>query len=460
MVKGSSAFSGAQALEYNSAVDGPHRDITYPFTMTGYIYVPGYATTNDKYLFSMTDGTGGGVETAIALGISGKTPFIAAGDGTGFTKSGMTELASYNTWYYLTLVVNSATDRSFYVGGVFDAKSTANRDVVAQKANMNFSSIGEFVTTSGTALLNDGLEVYVQFYNDGLTTGEMASQMADPSNILDNCIWAPDLQVDSSVVANYTDLSGSGYTPNGGTAPFYHLRNPIANYGAGCIDFQGQSNDSYITMGSFSGLDGVTGASFAVWINFNTLENNKSLSAQYNGFSNSNWFHSTENTKYNLTLKKTTGGATNFRVARSQNTLGTLFSTGTWVHMCWTWKSNANTIADFTLYKDGTSISIESGASNGTLDAIGSLGPDFELGALNLNFFNIDAKIAHHALYDKELTEKEVKAIRLNPDAIITNRVSYIPGTDWNFRDLETRAVPTDFDRVGFSLRDESPPYQ
>ena len=52
---------------------------------------------------------------------------------------------------------------------------------------------------------------------------------------------------------------------------------------ASSTDFDASST-SYVTMGTFTGLDGATEASWSFWVNFNVVANITAFVNQYNGF--------------------------------------------------------------------------------------------------------------------------------------------------------------------------------
>ena len=178
-------------------------------------------------------------------------------------------------------------------------------------------------------------------------------------------------------------------------------------------DFDGTSGTSYINMGSFSSLDGATEMTMIFWINYNSFANEGAAVGQYDSFSSSSWYHSSENDAFNLTVKE--AGTTAFRVVESDDALGTLFSFGTWAHTAFNWKQNNDDITDFNFYLDGVSKSISIAASAGNPSALASGSYDLELGALNSNALNLDGKIAYICLYDRQLSADEIKETIYNP---------------------------------------------
>ena len=198
------------------------------------------------------------------------------------------------------------------------------------------------------------------------------------------------------------------------------------------------SSTSYVTMGAFTGLDNATELSISYWINFNTVSNNVGILGQYTSFSKKTWYIDIGSNTLNLILSKDSSGTSNTIIVGSNDTIGTLFTSGNWYHICYTWKYNLNAFTDFTLYIDGVLKTLVNKFNTGNCTNIGVATVDYELGALNPNFYPIDAKISYVEIFDRELSSSEVQEIMNKPGSIAKNRVSYLPLYDSAKTDLVT----------------------
>ena len=185
-----------------------------------------------------------------------------------------------------------------------------------------------------------------------------------------------------------------------------------------------------INFGNLSNMDGASSATFAFWVNFNSVDSQKAFFSKYESFSNSIYYVITEGSKVTLTIKDV--GATDYVIFNSTSNIGPLFNTGQWYHICWTW--SGTTTAAF--YIDGVLTSSSNVTAVGTVNNIGTLTTDFEVGQLNPSSFQFDGKLSYLTLFDRVLSVPEIHELMLKPDSISKGLQVYIP---------LTATVPTEY---------------
>lgn len=189
------------------------------------------------------------------------------------------------------------------------------------------------------------------------------------------------------------------------------------------IDFDGTSGSSYVTMGSFSGLNGATQFSMGGWYNFNSLNASDGCMSQYLDFQLATFYNTTSATEFYWTIKKYNDAGNWY----SPKILLTDLTVGSWQFVYFTW-AGAHNDASFKIYIDGSVQGFSSTSSLG--DISGSIGndvQDYQIGCLNTTSHNCDAKLSHMSIYDIGLTNDEVKEIMYNPYSLPRNNVSLVP---------------------------------
>lgn len=228
--RASSDFDGStDALEYESASDGPHKDVSYPFSMCAWMNDDDGATGEPGFVcLGDIASTGANDAFCVATLSSEFCIFTIAGNVTVKPCSGT---IVDGTWFFTCVNFNSSTDREFFLDGVSIITTTVSSDPIAAQASFNSTMVGNYkLNDGGDTFPFNGKLAYCQVYNEALSIPEQLDLMKNPFSHPANLVWFPNLLADGALVGDYVDFSAKGYNCNGDDVPSISTDGPAVHY--------------------------------------------------------------------------------------------------------------------------------------------------------------------------------------------------------------------------------------
>jgi hypothetical protein len=179
------------------------------------------------------------------------------------------------------------------------------------------------------------------------------------------------------------------------------------------------TNGNGINYGDVTFMDGATGFTVTAWQNFSDI-------SRYDGFQtikNGCFFNIWEITG---TVKSFifAVGSSGLSQARTVDDITTLYSTGVWYYVTYTW----STPATFGIYTNGNSESLTS--ISGTVASLDNSADDLQTGLGNTAARPYTGLMAYNTLYTEAMTVEKITELMHNPFVIFENVQFNAPG--WN----------------------------
>lgn len=176
----------------------------------------------------------------------------------------------------------------------------------------------------------------------------------------------------------------------------------------------------YTDLGSINPLSGTSELTLACWINPDDLGAGYFYGRNYDtsfsfGFDGGA-------TKHVETIITGTGG---HFIRQTDATTATLFTTGTWYHVAFTWDYNGGTPA-FAFYIDGVSKANSYRVYSDVVSAMGTGTGTLGIGDTPLgSSWDWNGDMAYLQIFDRALSQAEVQEIMYKPGSIMTNCQGY-----------------------------------
>ena len=209
----SADFNGSsQWLTLIDAVNGPHKNLSYPFSVLS--ISRRVADVNTGATLGLGASTTG-LPAVSCRHTSAEVPRGAIADNISFTNvTGTTDTT--NIWGLLCFVVTSATDYDIFWNYVNEAGGTTSRDVLAFVATMNATVIGNSATPASG---HHGQIFFVGAYNRALTASEQKEIARNPWLFSKNQVCKYFLLNTISAAGDCKDQGPGKYNMTGGTVP-------------------------------------------------------------------------------------------------------------------------------------------------------------------------------------------------------------------------------------------------
>jgi hypothetical protein len=167
-------------------------------------------------------------------------------------------------------------------------------------------------------------------------------------------------------------------------------------------------------------VDILGGASEATWVQtvyYDNLQAENKPMAQWDGGTFA-WLHSLlSNGTYRLFINTAGGGC------YKTTNIGAV-TAGSWNTYAFSWSGGAN----MKLYVDGDEITLNDAGSSASPTTIVNTGALLGLGAAGTGSRPCDGKICYTHIYDRGLSQEEVKELLYKPGSVTENLKLYVPG--------------------------------
>lgn len=222
----SADFNGGQLLTLINNSTGPHKNLTYPFSMIAIMRRT--ASSGVGYLGAIGR-TGFARPFAMIRSSSAELPVATISNTTSTTAiTGTTNMT--DIWGVLCFVVTSATSYAICWNGTSEASGTASRDVLASTSVLDITCIGASFDQTQAHV---GQIAFFGMYNRGLSAAEQLEIRYNPWVFSKDQVCKYFLLNTISAASDCKDQGGGGYNMTGGTVPSASLNGPAIFMDAG-----------------------------------------------------------------------------------------------------------------------------------------------------------------------------------------------------------------------------------